>query len=458
MTAMEQDKPTMFALSDAWFIISEFMTYQDITAVSITNKEANELMNQSPVWEQQCQRFFDTNINNQNKSEDRFKQHFRNFIEIYGHNSVEYYKRVTYCWNKFIQYIQTNLPKMLATFNPPATPKEINDFKKHLCPVSMLSNNNFSYLTPYLIMLGECCNGQNRLSKHGSRQGIYGYYSFYNKSSSGHLLSICESIKYTQQVCDTYSNKELSNNNIWLYYAGIPTRDRLITIPCLTFIHKITGNVCKITQDSKLITLKHGNTNSFIDHFEEYVLNNLLQNNYRINKEYGILRFPLNDIAVSECITKGIICRASPLFVSEISNIEHNNYIFPYHIEIECPTTYHDLNNDLKMKKRCKECNITESNPYQLTTRTWYIKDDDANKDPEIVHGPGVIGLYPKVFVNQEIFQYESCSQQNTPKNGEMWGSFAFEQNCDNNDGTRGKPFDLQLKPYKLDWDICQWI
>merc|ERR1712003_528119 len=139
-------------------------------------------------------------------------------------------------------------------------------------------------------------------------------------------------------------------DNLWLFCAGIPTYDRQISIPCLTYLNKSDGKICKITQDGKVICLKHGGSDSFLSHLEFYIQQNVILNNYRIEKEMGILRFPLSDIGTSECVTKGIICRASPIFVAEISNSKHSHFIFPYHIEIECPTTFVDMSKDKIMK------------------------------------------------------------------------------------------------------------
>ena len=202
--------------------------------------------------------------------------------------------------------------------------------------------------------------------------GLYGYYSFYGKQSSGHLLSINDSTKYTKQVINVYDNDEL--NNLWLFCAGIPRQDRLITIPCLTFIDLKNGKICKITQDSEIIYTKHNGSNSFIQHLEFYILKNLILNNYRINLECdAILRFPLNDIAVSNCIDieRDILCRASPIFIAEISNIKHTNYIFPYHIEIECPTDEYLIKNNRLLTTKCP----TEEKTYQLISRRLFIDD-----------------------------------------------------------------------------------
>ena len=125
----------------------------------------------------------------------------RNLIESYGHDVVKYYDRVKNCWFALSKWSKINLPSLLTTFNDCASFSELNLLKKEICTNSMISNNNYKYLTPYLIFLGSFCNGQNRKL---SRMGMYGYYTFYNKSSSGHLLSIFDGIKYRKQVYDVY--------------------------------------------------------------------------------------------------------------------------------------------------------------------------------------------------------------------------------------------------------------
>lgn len=56
----------------------------------------------------------------------------------------------------------------------------------------------------------------------------------------------------------------------------------------------------------------------------------------------------------------------------------------------------------------------------QLTTRTWIITDGAGKVDH--VHGPGVVGAFPKMFPGA-AFSYESCCPFVTPT-GKMEGSF----------------------------------
>merc|ERR1740123_1518417 len=363
-----------FLSTDPCQVMAEYLTFTEITSLSLINKETNVLMNDEIIWEYQWVRDFAPIKSDDMALDSSFKQQVKTKVSVYGRDSIKYYRRVIACYDKFIEWSKRCLPLMIKTFNEPATIQDIQMLKTLICSKDMIRANNFKHLTAYLIFLGECADGQNRTY---SRAGMFGYYSFYNKCSSGHSLSIAEAAKYTKQCVRAYlqDDKE-SADKLWLYVAGIPSQDRMISIPCLTFLDKTNGKVTKITQDSFLLNLKHGNANSFIDHMEFYIDQLIVKNNYRITTQVaecgqGILRFPMSDIATSESLTKGVVCRASPLFISELSNVSRNHFVFPYHIEIECPTD--------AMVDRAKAC-PRESKYYQLTEREWFIKDGSNGK------------------------------------------------------------------------------
>ena len=60
----------------------------------------------------------------------------------------------------------------------------------------------------------------------------------------------------------------------------------------------------------------------------------------------------------------------------------------------------------------------------RLTTRTWRCFDGPA-ADPEVITGPGVIGLYPEMYPGAPSFHYVSCTRI-THATGHMEGSFRF--------------------------------
>lgn len=373
---------SLFAVSDTWLVISEYLTPSSIASLSQTCQEANTVINHPSVWEQQCARLYHTDpISDDNPSSKSidYKGRIRKFIEKYGSHSIFYYHRVRRCWDALSKWSEVHLPSLMTTFNPPASDHDIQSLKNALFGDDQngqnVNINHSDSLTPYLLFLGECANGQQLEAKH-SRMGLFGYYSFYRKASVGQLLSIQDAIRYTELVHDRYSDDfssgrkrhgrhaqnvknaqnaqnvkvesfaksemsrsvsdskmnqstsskqrdEVQLEDLWLYTAGLPGGGRRISVPCLTFLDRVSGEIFKITQDATLWHPQHGNTTSFLDHLEWYLFENLLANNYRIDTEQGICRFPLDDLATSQCITKGVLCRASPIFVAEISNLRH---------------------------------------------------------------------------------------------------------------------------------------
>jgi len=75
----------------------------------------------------------------------------------------------------------------------------------------------------------------------------------------------------------------------------------------------------------------------------------------------------------------------------------------------------------------------------QLLSRYWHITDGQGNT--EDIHGPGVIGEQPKLFLG-EIFEYTSFCPLPTPM-GFMEGSFRMIDDS-------GKEFDAIIKPFRL--------
>lgn len=96
--------------------------------------------------------------------------------------------------------------------------------------------------------------------------------------------------------------------------------------------------------------------------------------------------FPVGK-GVPMCVTRGIRVTASPLFIEVQSSKERA--VFSYHIRIEA------VSPDAP---RCK-----------LRARHWVIDKGDGGP-PEVVDGPGVIGLFPTIEYGMPApFSYESC-------------------------------------------------
>ena len=80
--------------------------------------------------------------------------------------------------------------------------------------------------------------------------------------------------------------------------------------------------------------------------------------------------------------------------------------------------------------------------------RHWEIVDGLGKL--ENVEGPGVIGLFPALPSNDPAypFWYVSQTSMDTPKGGQMSGSFRF--NPGSNDSPDGEPFDAQVGRFEL--------
>src|SRR5690606_11746046 len=88
-----------------------------------------------------------------------------------------------------------------------------------------------------------------------------------------------------------------------------------------------------------------------------------------------------------------------------------------------------------------------------LTSRTWHIQQNiNNNFDVETIRGAGVIGLHPQIHPGQDIFEYQSCSQQTNPFNGKMWGSFQFKINDTN------EIIDFTINPFYFNTKNTHWI
>lgn len=107
---------------------------------------------------------------------------------------------------------------------------------------------------------------------------------------------------------------------------------------------------------------------------------------------------------IPEATTNHVRIRASPLFIHDQS-VPGQAFTWAYRISM-------DMAED-----------APRSAESQLTTRTWVITDGTGHVDN--VHGPGVIGFFPKMSPG-ESFVYESCCPLSTPT-GHMEGSFQMK-------------------------------
>ncbi|MDD2832613.1 MAG: Co2+/Mg2+ efflux protein ApaG [Methylotenera sp.] len=104
-------------------------------------------------------------------------------------------------------------------------------------------------------------------------------------------------------------------------------------------------------------------------------------------------------------------------FIPEQSDVEHNRYVFAYHVTI--------VN--------------TGSMAAQLISRHWIITEADGQQQE--VKGLGVVGAQPFIKPN-ERYEYTSGTVINTPM-GKMQGAYQMVAE----DGTQ---FDAEIAPFSL--------
>lgn len=135
-----------------------------------------------------------------------------------------------------------------------------------------------------------------------------------------------------------------------------------------------------------------------------------------------ILRYEMKSPNASDCTTRGVRIQAVPIYVPEAS-ASAVRHMVAYHIRIT-------MSNDQNKSQSC-----------QLVTRTWII--DQPGRPTDRVHGPGVIGLFPKVSPGSH-FEYESCTNVLGSSAGTMGGSFQMKLD------STGEIFDATVGTFRL--------
>jgi len=194
-------------------------------------------------------------------------------------------------------------------------------------------------------------------------------------------------------------------------------------------------------------------SDSLLRWFREYV-QRVQDNMYKVMElkpeegpaTQGIRLFPCSEPQISCCITHGVECTGSPIYMAEHSQG------WTYSIAFRLVGT--------SAERGYQTC--------QLSQRTWKISED--GKAPEEIKGDGVIGLFPILTdggwilneesdphgqyggprgVRQGAFCYQSCSGRSLSMKGTFEGELQFFP------GTKreptGAPFMVRLAPFHLE-------
>jgi len=156
--------------------------------------------------------------------------------------------------------------------------------------------------------------------------------------------------------------------------------------------------------------------------FMKWYRDALYDNNFRVEQCGAIDRLPRNNNQGSVTITDGLRIRASTLYVPEMENGEWVTMI--YQFEFDCAPGH-------------------EPPVGILESRHFKIGEDD---DIEYVNGQGVIGLYPNIGPNMEVFRYNSWIRfLRYSESCWMEGSFLFLS-------TSGRQFRAYVERFYFKW------
>jgi len=346
----------------------KFLSSADVLSVSTVGKEFRKVVDHDAMWEHLFYLEYPV------KSLLISKPHHMHWKE-YFHQALRIYTRM----RKAIRLISGARKKANYTEQVLSTDRKIPEFIKSCAKVNIEICSFF-----------KCINfGGN--SKH--LIGLFGELCFYDWN-----------ISYTPML-----EIILSQN------AGIKEMIKTDLFPVITdcskyFICVDLDNICG-KGSTALVGLQEG-ARSLLYMYPDIVsyLEDLAQKfagDYYTNKKgTGVVSLFKRE-PDTRTVTNGICIDCVSTFVPQESYFNYpnaNKFFYTYQIRITA---------------------TDQVKPAQLTARKWVIKTDGVLVDT--VQGPGVIGLYPKVFPKCPNFAYESCTSHSKPV-GTMEGGFFFTE------------------------------
>ncbi|KAF0984344.1 hypothetical protein FDP41_007521 [Naegleria fowleri] len=251
--------------------------------------------------------------------------------------------------------------------------------------------------------------------------GLFGMYEFYSYLAALPFLSLRTNCRYLE---------EFRNQEYELIESTVPfiissnVNVLIVTKPftCSKYSYR-PGNVIQLTAQGIPLVLSE----SFAEWFETYVVNLTVKELFDIEESGAINRF-FNSQYGSETVTNGVKITCQSLLIPEMTQITDNENLYHFSYRVKITMDKNETND-----KSCR-----------LQSRHWEIFEggDMENQEPEVVDGPGVVGLFPKVTPGS-VFSYCSCTQS-TSEIGYMRGYFVMQKL---NDGTL---FNAMIDPFPI--------
>lgn len=369
-------------------------------------------------------------------------------------------------WAGLHRWIQQHIPEIETTFRPGLGSTErvwaaMQESRLEQSLGGLLAN-------PHVLGLWKLVDGQhgsidrnmqryfeleqdppNVIPRFGN--GVFGGYTCYDSLVNVCLLPLVSAIKITAKLGTQLGIKNSPRMIFAMNYD-------IQSAPKFFVVDVIDGSVRTFNVSSnthwELAVPQSSVPNGLLRWFQEYV-RRLADGAYApgdLHAESGALSrgirlFPSCGRAFSSCVTQGVECTGSTIYMPE-----HPQGGWTYSITFRLVGTAAERGFDT--------C--------QLFKRKWEITED--GKRPREVEGEGVIGFFPILadggwLLNQEsdphgqysiehglirgLFSYQSCSGKLPSMKGSFGGSLEFHPGTRR--APRGPPFHVRLAPFRLD-------
>jgi len=379
---------------------TEFLRASEIARLFCLNRAFNRIDNEA-FWKVQAKRTYPMNkVMEKVKGDRSWKQYYQHCFDLFGQDGELNYVQIIGIAKDIRVWLKENAPRIHETLNDGVDITQLSSYLKKYRPRA-----NRGHLALWTEI-----DGQNAYQIRRYDSGFFGGFEFYNIKGNMHLLSVkkihdwLHAVEYSDKICHCigYGAKH-SNYTVELY--SVLMND---------------GALRKLTSGDVGQRYPQGG-GSFVGFFKWY-RDALYQNVFRIEQHEAINRMPWNDKCGSETITDGLRIRVRTLYVPETNPRGKVNFTYEYALDsVPGQLTPEGI----------------------LTTRHFEIGEDGRI---QYITGPGVIGLYPRIGPDMEVFRWNSCVRFSRGSR-ECWmqGSFCFRLDC-------GREFRANISRFYFNW------
>jgi len=382
---------------------TQFLRASETTRLFSLNKAFSKIDNNA-FWKIRAKYTYPLNKVLKAVKEGRtWKQYYQRCFKLFGQDGELNFVQIIGIAKDIRAWMKANAPMIYETLNDGA---DITLLSSHLKRRGFQNRGHLAFWTEI--------NGQNTFGEYNLRQsaiehGFFGGFDLYNWKGIMHLIPVDLILA---------SNKRPGlDNRICIHMAwggrGVLTVEQFAAI-CKG------GSMRKARPGTQSICYPQGG-GTFMG-FMKWYRDALYENTFRVKRCGAIDRLPRNNNQGSETITNGLRIRVTTLYVPEMENGPWVTMI--YQFEFDCAPGHEP------------PVGILESKQF------WIGEDDDI----KCVNTPGVIGLYPNICPNMEVFRYNSCTRfSRYSKSCWMEGSFLFRS-------TSGGEFRAYFNRFYFQW------